>query len=99
MNKKALSTLEYQKIIARLIEYAGFSASADLACNLVPTSDLDKARKRQAATREARYILSLDTAFSFYNASDIRPQIGLARRDGVLESGDLLAVKNTRKYG
>jgi len=95
MNKKALSTLEYNKIIARLVDYADFSASADLARKLHPTPNLEKARIRQAATREARYILSLDTDFSFYNARDIRPQVGLARRDGVLEPDDLLGIKYT----
>ncbi|KUK46378.1 MAG: MutS2 protein, partial [Anaerolinea thermophila] len=95
MNQKALSTLEYNKIIARLVTYADFSASADLACKLKPTPDIEKARKRQAATREARYLLSLDTDFSFQNATDIRPQVGLARREGVLEPEDLLEIKHT----
>lgn len=95
MNQKALSTLEYNKIITKLVTYADFSASADLARQLHPTTNLGKARMRQAATREARYILSLDSNFSFSNASDIRPQVGLARRDGVLEPGELLAVKHT----
>jgi len=95
MNQKALSTLEYHKIIARLVAYADFSASADLAGKLRPTPDIEKGRKRQSATREARYLLSLDTDFSFQNASDIRPQVGLARRKGVLEPVDLLAIKHT----
>ena len=77
------------------MDYADFSASADLARKLQPTSNLGKARVRQAATREARHILSLDTDFSFSNASDIRPQVGLARRDGVLDPEDLLQVKFT----
>jgi len=95
MNQKALSTLEYNKIIARLVTYADFTASADLARKLKPTPNIEKARKRQAATREAKYLLSLDTDFSFQNASDIRPQVGLARREGVLEPADLLAIKHT----
>jgi len=44
MNEKALTTLEYPKIIARLAEYADFSASADLARRLRPTSDLEGAQ-------------------------------------------------------
>jgi len=95
MNEKALETLEYHKIIGRLSAYADFSASADLARQLHPTSDLAEARLRQANTREARHILDVDLDVSFTNAQDIRPQVGLARRDGVLEPGDLLAVKNT----
>jgi DNA mismatch repair protein MutS2 len=95
MNEKALVTLEYPKIIDRLVDYADFSASADLARQLRPTDDLEEALLRQAATREARHILSLDADVSFKNAQDIRPMVGLARRDGVLEPGDLLAIKNT----
>lgn len=95
MNEKALETLEYPKIIARLVEYAHFSASADLARRLQPTSDLYEAHLRQQATREGRYVLSLDADVSFFNAQDIRQSIGLARRDGILEPQELLAVKNT----
>ncbi|MBG0787799.1 MAG: endonuclease MutS2 [Anaerolineaceae bacterium] len=95
MNNKALITLEYLKIIDRLVDYADFSASADLARQLTPTPDLEEARLRQAATREARHILSLDSDVSFQMAQDIRPMVGLARRDGVLEPGDLLAIRNT----
>ena len=95
MNNKALHTLEYPKIIDRLVDYADFSASADLARRLTPTPDLEEAKLRQAATREARHILSLDADVSFQMAQDIRPLVGLAQRDGVLEPGDLLAIRNT----
>ncbi len=40
-------------------------------------------------------MLSLDADVSLQNAWDIRPAIGLARRDGVLELEDLLALKQT----
>ncbi len=95
MHKKVLEILEYYKIIDRLVTYADFSASADLARQLTPTSDLDEAIQRQAMTREACYVLSLDADVSLQNAQDIRPAIGLARRDGVLEPEDLLAIKQT----
>ena len=95
MNEKALETLEYHKIINRLVDYADFSASADLARQLQPTPILEDVLARQTATREARFILSQDVDVSLGNAHDIRPQLGLARRAGILEPGDLLAVKNT----
>ncbi|MFH1447093.1 MAG: endonuclease MutS2 [Chloroflexota bacterium] len=95
MNAKTLTTLEYHKILTRLIEYAAFSASASLAESLQPTNDLEEATARQAATREARYVLSINNNFSFIGAEDLRPLITLAERDGVLEPADLLAVKNT----
>jgi len=95
MNKKALETLEFHKVISKLAAYAGFSASEELARKLTPTANLEEASIRQTATREARYILSLDADVSFHNAHDIRPFVGLAKREGVLEPADLLAVKNT----
>jgi DNA mismatch repair protein MutS2 len=95
MNSKALLTLEYPKIIDQLVDYSDFSASADLARKLTPTPDLEEAKLRQAATREARHILSLDSDVSFQMAQDIRPLVGLAQRDGVLEPGELLAIRNT----
>lgn len=95
MNKKVLDILEYPKILGRLETFAGFSASAALARQLQPTADLDEAHARQAATREARFILSRGVDVSFTNAIDIRPQIGIARREGVLEPEELLAIKNT----
>ena len=95
MNEKTLETLEFQKIIARLAEYADFSASADLARRLRPTAEIGEAERRQRATREARHLRSLDTSIVFHNARDVRPQVGMARRSGVLEPDDLLAIKNT----
>ena len=68
--------LEFSKIIDRLVDYSDFSASADLARRLTPTSDLEEAKLRQAATREARHILSLDSEVSFQMAQDIRPPGG-----------------------
>jgi DNA mismatch repair protein MutS2 len=95
MDNKAFLTLEFDKVINHLVEYAGFSASAELASQLQPLSDLDDVRYRQSATREARHILTLNLDLSFQNAQDIRPQVGIARRGGVLEPADLQAVKNT----
>ncbi len=95
MNEKVLETLEYHKIIHRLEAYADFSASADLARQLRPTSDLDQAKAYQAATREAKFILSLDADVSFHKAHDLRPLVGLAKRDGVLEPKGFLAIRDT----
>jgi len=95
MNAKTLHTLEYYKILARLKEYAAFSASAALAESLRPTSNLTKALERQAATREARHLINTNDAITFAGATDLRPLVSLAQHDGTLEPGDLLAIKNT----
>jgi len=95
MNAKTLVTLEYPKILSRLAGYAGFSASADMALALKPTSNLEYALERQARTREARHILSMNNDLNFNGATDLRPYVTLAERMGVLEASDFLAIKNT----
>ena len=95
MDRKALHTLEYHKIVRQLVTYTDFSASAELAVGLRPTSELHEARLRQRATREARHLLSYHSDLSMENATDIRSMVGMASREGILEPGDFLAVKNT----
>ena len=95
MDRKALHTLEYHKIVRQLVTYTDFSASAELAEGLRPTSELHEARLRQRATREARHLRSYHSDLSMENATDIRPMVGMASREGILEPGDFLAVKNT----
>ncbi|MCJ7695845.1 MAG: endonuclease MutS2 [Anaerolineaceae bacterium] len=95
MNAKTLVTLEFPKILNRLVTYSGFSASAELALAIKPTSDLEIALNRQARTREARYALSVASDLDFNGATDLRPMVTLAERDGVLEPQDFLAIKNT----
>jgi DNA mismatch repair protein MutS2 len=95
MDEKTLNTLEFPKILDRLAGYAAFSASAELARALRPTNDLEQASTRLALTREARQLLSINMDISVGGATDIRPQVDLARRGGVLQPTELLDVRNT----
>ena len=95
MDEKTLITLEYPKILERLAGYASFGISADMARAMRPSSTLDDARLRLAFTTEARRLLEVYGDFSIGGARDVRDQVDLARRAGVLDPGDLLDVKNT----
>ena len=95
MDEKTLSTLEYFKVLDRLAGYAAFSASEKLAQSLRPTTDLDIAHQRQALTSEARKLLSVNADISIGGARDIRPLVERAAFHGVLESVELLEIKNT----
>ncbi len=95
MDAKSVTTLEFNKILERLSGYAAFSASAALLRALRPTNDLELARERQARTSQARRLLSEFPATSIGGARDVRPQLELARRGGVLAPQDLLDVKAT----
>jgi len=95
MNPKTLSLLEYDKIIARLENYCAFSASVESARKLKPTPSCKKAEHRQAETSEARKLLSIRESVSVGGARDVRPQVDLASRGGVLETQHLLEIKAT----
>jgi DNA mismatch repair protein MutS2 len=95
MDEKSLNTLEFPKIREKLAGYSAFSLSAQLARELLPTSSLEEALERQAQTREARYLLSVNDSVTVGAAKDILPSIDLAWRNGVLDAAALLDVKNT----
>lgn len=95
MDEKAFHTLEFPKIRERLAGYAAFSLSAELAHLLTPTTSLEEALARQAQTREARHLLSVNDSVTIGGARDIRGSIDMAHRYGVLDGTALLEVKNT----
>ena len=95
MDEKTLNTLEFPKVIERLLVYASFSASADLARALTPAPSLKGALERLATTTEARLLLSLKADLSVGGSHDIRPLAGLASRGGVLTESELLSVSGT----
>lgn len=95
MDQKTLFTLEYDKVLERLANYAAFSASADLARNLRPSDQLAEARERQALTTEARFLLSVFADTTVGGSRDIRPLVNRAAQHGILEPTDLLSIKYT----
>jgi DNA mismatch repair protein MutS2 len=95
MDEKTLVTLEYTKILERLAGYASFGISAELARALRPTSEIADVRLRLAFTTEARRLLEVYDDFTIGGARDIRTQVDLARRAGVLDPSELLDIKNT----
>ncbi len=94
MDSKTLAMLEYPKILSRLADFCAFSASVELALTLEPEGDLEAARARLAETSEARKLFSMHT-LDIGAAHDVREQIELAARGGVLEARDLLDVQST----
>jgi len=95
MDQKTLFTLEYDKVLEKLANYAAFSASADLARNLRPSDQLAEVRERQALTTEARFLLSMFADTTVGGSRDIRPMVNRAAQHGILEPTDLLSIKYT----
>jgi len=94
MDPKTLVMLEYPKILARLAEFCAFSASVELAQALQPSREIEEARHRLARTTEARRLLAIHDV-SVGAAHDVRAQVDLAARGGVLEARELLTIQAT----
>ncbi len=92
---KHWQTLELPKILERLAAYASFSAGAEKARALTPSTDLAEIRERLATTTEARRILSLHPQTDLGGARDIRAIVEAARREAILSPPDLLDVAQT----
>ncbi|MCL4528382.1 MAG: endonuclease MutS2, partial [Chloroflexi bacterium] len=94
MDSKTLHVLEYPKILTRLAGFCDFSASADLANTLQPTSNYEEAKRLLAETSEAGFLLTTHD-LSIGGAHDIRPAADLTARGGVLDPQSLLDIKST----
>lgn len=99
MDEKTIKTLEYFKVLDHLSEYAAFSYSEELAHSLTPTNNLEEAQRLLKRTSEAAHLMSENSDISIGGARDIRVQIEMARRHGVLEPEDILKVKDTLVAG
>jgi len=95
MDKKALNTLEYPKLLDRLARHCTFSVAAESALALHPVIELDEANRLQAETAEARLVLKDQPKFSIGGARDIRESLQNAARGQVLVASELLEVKST----
>ena len=95
MDSKTINTLEFPRVIEKLVEYAAFSASAELGRALKPAPTLKETLERLACTTEARLLLSLRADIGVGGSHDIRPLVRLAGRGGVLTEAELLSVSGT----
>ncbi len=94
MNGKALQTLEFDKICARLAEHAVTSMGRDTALELRPSADPDEVRERLAQTDEAARAVAVKGTPPFAGITDIRPALRRAQIGGVLSPQELLDVAN-----
>lgn len=99
VNAKHLEKLELPKILERLAGYCSFSASAALAGELTPSPDVAEVKRRIAETTQAREALEANDNLGVGGARDVRPQVELAVRGGVLEPAELLAIRDTLEAG
>jgi DNA mismatch repair protein MutS2 len=91
----AVETLEFVAVREMLARHASFSASHELALSLVPTAQLEEARRRQATTVEALKLPGLRPALHMGGVHDVRPLAERAQVGGSLQADELLDVAST----
>ena len=106
MNKKALKTLEYNKIIALLEQCAGSAQGKAYCRELLPVSDLSQIKRMQAETKDALSRIFKRGSVSFSGITDVRPFLKHLEIGSSLTILELLAIasllevaKRVKTYG
>ena len=92
MHQKSIVTLEFPKIIERLAGETSFSASKELARQLVPSTSITDVQQGLAFTSEARALMDLRPDIGVRGARDVRPHVIAAERGAMLGPEELLDV-------
>jgi DNA mismatch repair protein MutS2 len=90
-----LELLEFHKIREILAGFTSFSASRELALNLVPLSDGEVVQLRLKESAEARRLLSLSPDTNIGEVTDIREMVKMAALGKVLPPQSLLEIEKT----
>lgn len=94
MNSKALTILEFNKILDLLCELCQTEGSKQMAKNLIPETNEDKVRKLLTQTDEAKKLSGIKGLPSFGNVSDVRESVDRAEKGATLSPHELLSVAN-----
>ncbi|MBR1758036.1 MAG: endonuclease MutS2 [Lachnospiraceae bacterium] len=92
MNKKALQSLEYDKIIEQLVTYADSPLGKEQCRNLRPMNLLEEIVTAQNETAAALSRIYARGKLSFAGLRDIRPSMLRLDVGGSLNMGELLAI-------
>ena len=92
--KRAMKTLEYDKILALLSECAPTEGARERALALTPENDPDRILRRQRETTEAKDMQAVKGMPSFGLIKDIRDAADRAEKGAVLSPRELLDIGN-----
>lgn len=95
MEQRVLKTLEYDKIIAMLIDKASSTYGKEKAEELIPTTSLEQASIAQRGTAEAATVLRLKGSAPLGGIRDIRGPVQRARLNAMLAPSELLDIAST----
>ena len=92
MNPKALKTLEYNKIIDKLTEFAGSALAKEMCRNLQPSTDLYEIQALQKETSDALSRIYQKGAVSFRGVRDIRGSIKRLEIGAIIGINEMLSI-------
>ncbi len=92
MNPKALKTLEYDKIISQLSEYAASPLGKSLCRELVPFTDIGTIEKAQKETTDALDRIRMKGSLSFSGLRDVGASLKRLEIGSSLSAAELLSV-------
>ncbi|MFH1381811.1 MAG: endonuclease MutS2 [Chloroflexota bacterium] len=95
MDEKSLEILEFPQIKQILAGFTSFSASHQLALDLLPSSDHQQVAQLLQQSAEARHLLDLEPSFSIGGVIDVRSDVKMASVGKVLEPQSLLDIQQT----
>lgn len=94
MNTKSLKTLEYDKIILQLEEYASSPLGQKLCRQLLPSIDIQEIRISQAETSDALDRVRQKGSLSFFGLRDVTDSLKRLEIGSFLGIAELLAISS-----
>ncbi|CAI8983452.1 Endonuclease MutS2 [Brevibacillus sp. IT-7CA2] len=99
MEQRVLKTLEYDKIVALLIDKASCTYGKEKASELIPLLRLDEVITAQQGTEQAATVLRLKGSVPLGGIRDIRGPVQRARLNAMLAPMELLDIASTVMAG
>ncbi|GAB1530174.1 MULTISPECIES: endonuclease MutS2 [Brevibacillus] len=99
MEQRVLKTLEYDKIVALLIDKASCTYGKEKASELIPFLRLDEVINAQQGTEQAATVLRLKGSVPLGGIRDIRGPVQRARLNAMLAPMELLDIASTVMAG
>lgn len=94
MNQKALATLEFNKIITQLAEYAASAPGKELCRNLLPSTSYEEIVQAQSETSDAAARVRMKGSLSFSGIRDIRDSLKRIEIGSSLSIMELISVSS-----
>jgi len=95
VDQTSLELLEFPKVREILANFTSFSASKELALNLMPSAEPQVISILLAQSTEARRFLTLNPGASVGNIVDCRAEVEMASRGKILAKSTLVIIKDS----